>query len=169
MEQFVRDARIAQIYEGANGIQALDLVRRKLFIHGGRLPARLFRLIADFADQQQENDALWPYIGQLTEALDLLRDLTEWLVQQGTSNPDQLGAAATDYLRLFALTTFAWMWVQMIAVAQAKQDGSDADFYRAKIQTGRFFLGRLLPQIHALDRAVRSGSDLMMDMQEANF
>jgi len=169
MEQFVRDARIAQIYEGANGIQALDLVRRKLFIHDGRLPKNFFRLIAEYAEAERGNEALLPYLDQLTEALNLLRDLTEWLVQQGTTNPDQLGAAATDYLRVFAVTTLAWMWVRMIAISLENLNGSDADFYRAKLQTGRFFLGRVLPQIYGLDLAVRSGSGLMMDMREADF
>ena len=169
MEQFVRDARIAQIYEGANGIQALDLVRRKLFMHGGRLPARLFQLIADYLEQQQENSNLQPYLQQLGAALNLLQKLTGWLIAEGGSNPDQLGAAATDYLRLFALVTIAWMWVQMIALAQRRQGGDEADFYRSKLQVGRFFMGRLLPQIHSLEMAIRSGSDLMMDMHEADF
>jgi len=169
MEQFVRDVRITQIYEGTNGVQALDLVRRKLFIHDGRLPRRFFQQLTDFAEQQRDNQPLQPYLTPLSEALNLLQELTEWLVQQGTRDPDQLGAAATDYLRIFALTTFAWMWVRMIAVSLDKQDGSDGGFYRTKIQTGGFFLGRLLPQIHGLNRAVRSGSDLMMAMSEADF
>ncbi|MCB1752306.1 MAG: acyl-CoA dehydrogenase C-terminal domain-containing protein [Gammaproteobacteria bacterium] len=171
MEQFVRDARIAQIYEGTNGVQALDLVRRKLFIHGGRLPSRFFQLLADYAAQQRENQPLQPYLTPFIEALELLRELTEWVVQQGTADPDQLGAAATDYLRIFALTTFAWMWVRMIAVSLDKLDQGegDAGFYRTKIQTGRFFLGRLLPQVQGLNLAVRSGSALLMEMREADF
>ncbi|MCP5406874.1 MAG: acyl-CoA dehydrogenase C-terminal domain-containing protein [Chromatiaceae bacterium] len=169
MEQFVRDARIAQIYEGTNGVQALDLVRRKLFIHGGRLPRRFFQLLTEFAEQQRDNLPLQPYIRPFIEALNLLQELTEWLVQQGATDPNQLGAAATDYLRIFALTTFAWMWVRMVAVSQDKQAGGDERFYRAKIQTGRFFLGRLLPQIQGLNLAIRSGSELMMAMPEADF
>lgn len=169
MEQFVRDARIAQIYEGANGIQALDLVRRKLLIHNGRLPARLFKMVNDYIEEQRNNEALRPHLDQLEEALGLLQDLTEWLVQQGAANPDELGAAATDYLRIFAVTTLAWMWVRMIDVSLQKLDGSEADFYQAKIETGRFFLGRVLPQIHGLNLAVRSGSDLMMNLKEADF
>ena len=98
-----------------------------------------------------------------------MRDLTAWLTEQGSENPDQLGAAATDYLRIFALTTSAWMWLRMIAVALENRDGNEVDFYRSKIQTGGFFLGRLLPQIHALNMAVRSGSDLLMDMRDTDF
>ena len=169
MEQFVRDARIAQIYEGTNGVQALDLVRRKLFIHDGRLPDRFFRLLADYIEQQRTNQPLQPYLTPFIEALNLLRDLTAWLTEQGSENPDQLGAAATDYLRIFALTTCAWMWLRMIAVALENRDGNEVDFYRSKIQTGRFFLDRLLPQIHALNMAVRSGSDLLMDMRDTDF
>ncbi|MCB1881695.1 MAG: acyl-CoA dehydrogenase C-terminal domain-containing protein [Gammaproteobacteria bacterium] len=169
MEQFVRDARIAQIYEGTNGVQALDLVRRKLFIHDGRLPDRFFRLLADYIEQQRTNQPLQPYLTPFIEALNLLRDLTAWLTEQGSENPNQLGAAATDYLRIFALTTSAWMWLRMIAVALENRDGNEVDFYRSKIQTGGFFLGRLLPQIHALNMAVRSGSDLLMDMRDTDF
>jgi len=169
MEQFVRDARIAQIYEGTNGVQALDLVRRKLFINNGRLPERLFQLMSDYTYKQRDNPRLQPYLTQFSEAQALLQELTEWLVLAGSEDPDQLGAAATDYLRIFALVTLAWIWLQMIAVSLEKLDGEQADFYRAKLQTGRFYLGRLLPQIHGLKQAVRSGAQLIMEMAEDDF
>jgi alkylation response protein AidB-like acyl-CoA dehydrogenase len=169
MEQFVRDARIAQIYEGANGIQALDLVRRKLSIDGGRLPAAYFRLLAEYIDSERENVALQPYLHAFKDAFEQLQELTDWLSEKGMANPDELGAAATDYLRLFALTTLAWFWTQMIAAAQQRQDGEESAFYRAKIQTGRFFFGRLLPQVQSLDLAIRSGAGLMMSMDEDAF
>ncbi len=169
MEQFVRDARIAQIYEGTNGIQALDLVRRKLFINGGTLPKRMFSMLDSYIDEQSSNAELSEYLTPFKEANQLLQSLTQWLVENSTENPDELGAAATDYLRIFALTIFAWFWVQMAKLALEKRGGSDDQFYATKLQTARFYLGRLLPQIHGLDRAVRSGSDLMMDFDEEAF
>jgi len=169
MEQYVRDARIAQIYEGANGIQALDLVRRKLFISDGALPKRMFSILDNYIEEQSADGNLAEYVTPLAEANQVLQSLTQWLVDNSAENPDELGAAATDYLRIFALTIFAWFWVQMAKLALEKNSGSDAEFYNTKLKTAQFFLGRLLPQIHGLDKAVRSGSDLMMNFKEAEF
>ncbi len=169
MEQFVRDARIAQIYEGTNGIQALDLVRRKLFIHDGRLPKRLFDLIDAYIEPRRGDAALQPFLTPLEHALTLLRELTDWLVTEGTRDADELGAAASDYLRIFGLTTLAWFWVRMVETALQQHDGEETEFYRAKILTGHFFLQRLLPQIGSLAAAVRAGSSVMMDFDEAAF
>lgn len=168
MEQFVRDARIAQIYEGTNGIQALDLVRRKLFMNEGRLPKRFFALLDEYIDAN-DDEAMQPYIQPLAEANTQLQELTQWLVEQGMENPDELGAAATDYLRIFALTTLAYFWAQMAKLALAKQDSEEADFYKTKLNTARFFMGRLLPQTQGLAAGIRSGAALMMDYDEAAF
>jgi len=169
MEQFVRDARIAQIYEGTNGIQALDLVRRKLFINNGRLPKRFFTLLDNYIAENRDNETLAEFIDPLREANTLLQELTAWLVAESQHNPDELGAAATDYLRIFALTSFAWLWTRMAQVAQNKQDNDNSGFYQTKIQTARFFMGRLLPQIQGLNISIRSGSDLMMVFDESSF
>ena len=169
MEQFVRDARIAQIYEGTNGIQAMDLVRRKLFIEDGRLPKRFFALLDGFVAEHAADEALNPYITPLAEANKLLQELTDWLVKESRDNPDQLGAAATDYLRIFALTSFAWMWARMAIVARARADADDSGFYRTKLRTASFFMGRLLPQVEGLARGIRSGAELMMAYDESEF
>ncbi|MCW8907708.1 MAG: acyl-CoA dehydrogenase C-terminal domain-containing protein [Sedimenticola sp.] len=169
MEQFVRDARIAQIYEGTNGIQAMDLVRRKLFIEDGRLPQRFFALLDGFVAGHAADETLAIYITPLAEANKLLQELTDWLVTASRDNPDQLGAAATDYLRIFALTTFAWMWARMAITALARVADDDSGFYRTKLRTASFFMGRLLPQIEGLARGVRSGADLMMAFDESEF
>jgi alkylation response protein AidB-like acyl-CoA dehydrogenase len=169
MEQFVRDARIAQIYEGTNGIQALDLVRRKLFIHDGRLPKRFFALLDDYIADNRGDEALAEFIDPLREANTLLQELTAWLVAGSHQKPDELGAAATDYLRIFALTTFAWLWARMAQLAQARLADDSSGFYRTKINTARFFMGRLLPQIQGLNIGIRSGSGLMMAFDETEF
>jgi len=169
MEQFVRDARIAQIYEGTNGIQAMDLVRRKLFIEDGRLPKRFFALLDGFVAEHAADEALAAFITPLAEANKLLQELTDWLVMESRDNPDQLGAAATDYLRIFALTTFAWMWARMAITARARMDSDDSGFYRTKLRTASFFMGRLLPQVEGLARGIRSGADLMMAYDESEF
>ncbi|MCP3663704.1 MAG: acyl-CoA dehydrogenase [Gammaproteobacteria bacterium] len=169
MEQFVRDARIAQIYEGTNGIQALDLVRRKLYMNSGELPVQFFGMLDDFISAETNNKEMEPFIQPLAEALTNLRELTEWLTQQGVDNPDELGAAATDYLRIFALTTLAWFWAQMAKVALQKTIDDDNNFYRAKVNTARFFMGRLLPQVTGLTAVLRSGAELMMDYHEDDF
>ncbi|MDF1529352.1 MAG: acyl-CoA dehydrogenase C-terminal domain-containing protein [Sedimenticola sp.] len=169
MEQYVRDARIAQIYEGTNGIQALDLIRRKLFIHEGRLPQRFFNLLNSFIAEQNGNESMTQYIAPLADAIKLLQELTGWLVEQGTRNPDELGAAATDYLRIFALTTLAWLWTDMARVALEKESSDNTGFYTTKLRTARFFMGRLLPQIHGLALGIRSGADLMMEFSDEEF
>ncbi|TVT47470.1 MAG: acyl-CoA dehydrogenase [Sedimenticola thiotaurini] len=169
MEQYVRDARIAQIYEGTNGIQALDLIRRKLFIHEGRLPQRFFNLLNSLIAEQNGNESMTQYIAPLADAIKLLQELTGWLVEQGTRNPDELGAAATDYLRIFALTTLAWLWADMARVALEKESNDNTGFYTTKLRTARFFIGRLLPQIHGLALGIRSGADLMMEFSDEEF
>ncbi len=165
MEQFVRDVRIAQIYEGTNGVQALDLVRRKLFIYEGRLPETLFKRIDQFVVQQGADDKR-EFVAPVAEALQRLRELTQWLLEVSKQNPDELGAASVDYLRVFALTTLAWFWAQMACVAKSGEENS---FNIAKLSTARFFFGRLLPQIDGLDRAIRSGAQHLMELDESNF
>ena len=166
MEQFVRDARIAQIYEGTNGVQALDLVRRKLFIDEGGLPKQFFAMLAAYIKTHEGDEQHAEFIEPLKSALLRLTNLTQWLVNAAQDNPDELGAASTDYLRIFALTTLGWMWAQMGAAAKA----ADADkFHKTKLVTARFYFARLLPQIEGLDTGVRSGAEHMMSINEADF
>jgi alkylation response protein AidB-like acyl-CoA dehydrogenase len=168
MEQFVRDARIAQIYEGTNGIQALDLVRRKLFLYDGRLPKRFFSMLDEFVAENSD-ESMEPFISPLSEANQRLQALTGWLIEQGMENPDELGAAATDYLRVFALTALAYFWARMAKLALEKVSGDDTGFYQTKLNTARFFMGRLLPQTEGLSSGIRSGAALMMEFDEDAF
>src|SRR5258708_34415980 len=123
MEQFVRDARIAMIYEGANGSQALDLVGRKLPRDGGRAVMSFFNEVATFARDHGGDEALKPYVAPLSTALGHLQQATTWLMQNAMAKPDNAGAAATDYMQLFGLVTFAYMWARMAKVAQDKIAG----------------------------------------------
>ncbi|HYI69235.1 MAG TPA: acyl-CoA dehydrogenase family protein, partial [Skermanella sp.] len=120
MEQFVRDARIAQIYEGANGIQALDLVGRKLPQDMGRLLRRFFHPVSEFLEENQEDPALLEFVIPLAKAFGKLQQATALIAQRGMKNPDEAGAASTDYLRLFALVAVGFMWARMVKVAQEK-------------------------------------------------
>ena len=120
MEQFVRDARIAMIYEGANGIQALDLVGRKLGRDGGRAISAFFKEVTEFVKAHAADDAMKPYVAPLGEALGLLQQATMWLAQNGLKKPDNAGAGSTDYMHLFGLVALAYMWAQMAKAAQEK-------------------------------------------------
>ncbi len=168
MSQFVRDARIAMIYEGANGVQALDLVGRKLGQNGGRAIQTFFAELDDFIAAHESDDALKPFIDGLRSAKARLLDATGWLVQNGLANPDEAGAASTDYLHLFGLTAFAYMWAMMAEKALQNQ-GNEPGFYATKLATGRFFLARVLPESGALLEKIKAGGATIMALEEAAF
>ena len=168
MEQLVRDVRITQIYEGTNTIQALDLVGRKLGLHDGRLfGGFLDEVNQSLASIEGRND-LTEFTVPFKDALDRLVSVTGWLKGQTKEDPNALGGAATDYLRLFALTAFAWMWVQMADKALSNRNGSD-DFYETKLQVARYFMTRILPGTVSLDTVIRSGAADMMAVSEEAF
>jgi butyryl-CoA dehydrogenase len=171
MEQFVRDARIAQIYEGTNGIQALDLIGRKLPAHAGRYLRRFFHPVADLIAAKLEDDQLGPFVQPLAKAFVRLQQATGQIARVGLSKPEEAAAAATDYLRLLGLVAVGYMWVKMVEVALPKAGTeSDSDgFYQAKIGTARFYMDRILPQTGALFSAIMAGGASMMDFEEAAF
>src|ERR1700710_3108681 len=145
MEQFVRDSRIAMIYEGANGIQALDLVGRKLPRDGGRAVMSFFNEVATFAKDHGAEEAMKPFVTPLSTALGHLQQATTWLMQNAFAKPDNAGAGATDYMQLFGLVTFGYMWARMAKVAQDKIAGGDKTPYlTSKLVTGRFFMERMV-------------------------
>ena len=171
-EQYVRDCRIAQIYEGTNGVQALDLVGRKLPLHTGRLLRQFFHPVAAYIEEQQSNEELAHLVGPLAKAFQRLQQATGHIAQAGLRNPDEAGAAASEYLRLFGLTALAYLWARMAEVALAKlKEGADGDaaFYEAKLATARFYAERVLPQSGALLAQIMAGSTTMMDFEEAAF
>jgi hypothetical protein len=158
VEQFVRDARIAQIYEGTNGVQALDLVGRKVVRDGG-VAANEF--IASM--RADVNAVTAEYRDALELAIDRLAGVTARLLERAARDPALAGAASVDYLDLFALTTYAWLWARMATIAPANEFGA------AKRHTATFYFARLLPRAAALAAAIDSGSAPIMGMPATSF
>jgi alkylation response protein AidB-like acyl-CoA dehydrogenase len=171
MEQLVRDARIAQLYEGANGIQALDLVGRKLPAHFGRYLRTFFHPVMAFIEQRQMDAGLAEFVLPLAKAFARLQQVTLHVAQQGMKNPDEAGAASCDYLRLFALVAMAYLWARMAEIAQAKlaEGVEDPAFYQAKLATARFFMAKILPESGALFAQIMAGSAPLMQFEDAAF
>ncbi|QJQ94060.1 MULTISPECIES: acyl-CoA dehydrogenase C-terminal domain-containing protein [Halomonadaceae] len=170
-EQFVRDARIAMIYEGTNGIQAMDLVGRKLFRNGGAYVECFSELMRE--DLEGEVPAILTAFHQACQReLARLEDVTAWLLDQAKGRPEELGAAAADYLDLVGLVAYAWMWWKMSRAAyQGLEDRGEAGeaFYRAKLAMGHHFLARQLPRNEALERQIMAGAESMMTLDEEAF
>ncbi|CAI2936217.1 acyl-CoA dehydrogenase [Aminobacter sp. P9b] len=172
MSQFVRDARIAMIYEGANGVQALDLVGRKLGLNGGRAVQAFFKDVGEFCEANRGDEQMAPYTKALKKGLNDLQAATMWLVQNGMSNPDNAGAASTDYMHLFGLVALGYMWGRMVKTAQDKlatgANGS-ADFYETKLVTGLYFMERVMPETAAHLARLSTGSATMMALAAEAF
>ncbi len=170
MEQFVRDARIAQIYEGTNGIQALDLVGRKLPMKGGAAAQRLLGLMGGFVAANKADDKLKEFVEPLEKALGRVQDAALFLMQNAMKNPDEAGAAATDLLRLMALTAMAYMWARIaIAAQKGLAAGNDNAFYEAKLNTARFYIARVLPQTTSLNHQIKAGAATLMALPAEAF
>jgi acyl-CoA dehydrogenase len=170
MEQFVRDARIAMIYEGANGIQALDLVGRKLPREGGRAVMSFFSEVMAFAKDHGGNEAMKPFVAPLSNALGHLQQATTWLMQNAMMKPDNAGAAATDYLQLFGFVTLGYMWARMAKVALDKIAGTGETAYlKTKLVTGRFFMERMLPETALHLARIQTGCGTTMELAAEAF
>ena len=165
MEQLVRDARIAQIYEGTNGVQANDLVGRKLFGNGGETLRELAADLRAFIEEREGDEALSEFLGPFAAALERLQVVTGWLLERAAENREELGAAAVDYLRFTGLVCLAYVWAAMAEAALERAPSDNSGFYRAKLATARYFMGRLLPETAALDAAIRSGADTLMALE----
>ena len=168
MEQFVRDARITMIYEGANGIQALDLVGRKLMKDGGRSWQAYFKEIDDYVGARKDNEALAPFIEPLAKVKGQLQEATQWLAMNAMKNYNHAGASSADYLSLFALTALAYSWAQMAEAALAKEGDSDP-FYKNKLISARYFVARILPEAGAHLEKIKTGADPVMEMAAEGF
>ena len=169
MEQLVRDARIAQIYEGTNGLQALDLVGRKLPQDSGRLLRRFFHPVSQFIDENTGDAELQPFVLPLAKAFARLQQATLWVAQESLKDGQEAGAAACDYLRMFALVALAYMWARTAKVAVGKLATEKESFYRAKLATANFYMTRVLPQTSGLFAAITAGARSIMDVHEEWF
>lgn len=168
--QYLRDARITMIYEGTNGVQALDLVGRKLPANGGRAIMAWFADIDAFVAENKGNEATAPFIDGLDKAKGALQEASMWLMQNGMQNPDNAGAASTDYLQIFGLTALAYIWAQMAVAAQKQVDAGSTDpFYANKIATGRYFVERILPDARAHLKKLQSGAGVLMALPAEAF
>ncbi len=171
VEQYVRDARIAMLYEGTNGIQALDLVGRKLGANMGRSLRTFFHPVSEFIAAHRDDPALGGMTKLLERAFGALQLATGFIANAGLKDPEEAGAAASDYLRLFGLVALGYMWARSAEVAHRKLPAAngDARFYQAKLGTARFYMERLLPQAGALYLTIKSGKAPMMALDEAMF
>ncbi|MFD2642346.1 acyl-CoA dehydrogenase C-terminal domain-containing protein [Pseudomonas japonica] len=149
-EQLVRDVRIAQIYEGTNGIQALDLLGRKVLADAGAALEAFLGEIRDYASSAVE------YREQLLGAVQRLQDTSHWVAGQAAADPRQVGAASVEYLHLFGYVAYAYLWSKMATTSRARQ-AEDPAFHTAKLATAQFFFERLLPRIDGLDACLRGG------------
>jgi hypothetical protein len=169
MEQFIRDARITQLYEGTNGIQALDLIGRKLGQGTGRLLRRFFHPVSAFIEEAGNEPAMAEFALPLAKVFARLQQVTGQIAQVGLKDPEEAAAAAPDYLNFFALTALAYMWARMARIALSKQNDDPTGFYKAKLMTARFFMARLLPQQTTLFQTVSAGKATLMDMPAEAF
>jgi alkylation response protein AidB-like acyl-CoA dehydrogenase len=168
--QYLRDARITMIYEGTNGIQALDLVGRKLPSNGGRAIMSWFADIDAFVSENGGDTPIKPFVEGLADTKKKLQEATMWLMQNGMQNPDNAGAASTDYLNVFGLTALAYLWAQMAKASQARIDAGDTDpFHANKLMTGRYFVERILPDADAHLKKMKTGADVLMAMPAEAF
>ncbi|MCY1509893.1 3-methylmercaptopropionyl-CoA dehydrogenase [compost metagenome] len=162
-EQRVRDVRIAQIYEGTNGIQALDLLGRKVLGDGGKALDGFLGEIRRYADEPhvEHRDALLAAVAEL-------EDVSRWLGDRAAADPRQVGAASVEYLHLFGYVTYAYLWSRMATAAKANS-AADPDFYSAKLATANFFFERLLPRIQGLTACLRGGANCLYELTTEQF
>jgi hypothetical protein len=172
MEQFVRDARINQIYEGANGVQALDLVGRKLGLNGGRAVKGFFSEISSYLQEHAEDEAMADYVKPVQNALEQLQLATAWLSKAGAANHEDLGGASYTYMHLFGLVSLGYMWCRMAEVASRKlaagADGAE-QFLQGKLVTARFFVEHMLPATMTHLARITAGSGSMMALPAEAF
>jgi len=173
MEQFVRDARIAQIYEGTNGVQAMDLIGRKVPEANGRLMRRWLKLVQDDVKAAAADPKLAELARPLGDAVRTLQETVMGVMQAAMKNPDEAGAAASDFLRMMGAVATGWMWLRMARVAHERLAAGEGDaaFYEAKVATARFYMTKLLPQVQSLATTIKAGAAPVMapalDFEEA--
>jgi hypothetical protein len=169
MEQFVRDARIPMIYEGANGIQALDLVGRKLGKDGGRAIMALFGEMQGYIKEQAADGAMKPLVEPLAKALGHLQQATMWFMQNAIAKPDNGGAGATDYMHLLGLVVLGYMWCRIAGAAHRGLADGASSRMNARLVTARFFMERMLPETATHLARIQSGAASLMELPAEAF
>lgn len=172
MSQFVRDARITMIYEGANGVQALDLVGRKLAADNGKPLMALFGMVKAFCKEHGENEALaTDFIAPLKAASKDLQSAAMYFMERGMKNPDDALAGSYDFMHLFGHAMLGFMWAQQAVAAQSALDEGrgDAAFFRTKLATGRYYMQRQLPMTATHLARITSGADTVMALEAEAF
>ena len=160
VEQFVRDARINQTYEGANGVQAMDLVGRKLGRKGGAAPMALFGLLTAWIGENEKDDGMRPFVTGVKRGTEALQAATLWLAANGMKNPNDAGAGASDYLRLMGITMTALMWGMMAKVSLGKAD----TLHKDKLMCARYWMERMVPECPMLLERIQAGSAVIMEL-----
>lgn len=172
MSQYVRDARIAMIYEGSNGIQALDLVGRKLGQNGGRAVMALFKEIGDFCEENRSDEQMSFFTKNLKKGLNDVQAATMWFMQHAMAKPDNAGAGSTDYMHLFGLVILGYMWAKMAKAANDGLAAGETDreaFLRNKLITARFFMERIMPETTLRKARIETGAETMMALSAEAF
>jgi alkylation response protein AidB-like acyl-CoA dehydrogenase len=168
MEQHVRDARITLIYEGTNGVQALDLLGRKVLADGGAKLMKFAALVQEFSSAQNNASEMAEFIGPTMDLLDKITMLTAEIGKKAIKDPEEVGAASAPYLRLLGHLVFSYFWARMARIALDKKD-SGGSFYVSKLATARFYFAKLLPEAEFHIRAARAGAAPLMDLDAALF
>jgi alkylation response protein AidB-like acyl-CoA dehydrogenase len=169
VEQFVRDARINQTYEGANGVQAMDLVGRKLGRKGGAAPMAYLGLVGGWLAENEKDEAIAAYVKPVKRGLDILQQSTLWFAQHGLQNPNDAGAGAVDYLRLMGIVSVGWMWARMakLATEKLKTNPPNAQFYQDKLVSAKYWMERMIPECPMLFERIQAGSANLMALEQA--
>ena len=171
MEQFVRDARINQVYEGANGIQALDLVGRKMTAKGGRATMTFFAKIEEFIKENEGDAEMKPFIEPLEAGYKRLGEAAGWLMENAQKNYDHAGAASYDMLNIFGTVALGWMWARRakVALAKVKSGEGNQDFYKRKLTLARYWMEREMPMTSGWLERAKQGADGYMELDAASF
>ena len=169
IEQLVRDARIAPIYEGTNGIQALDLVGRKMPAHTGRLLKSFFHVVKEYLEKNSFNYNLSEFIPPLVKSFGRLQQVTSFIASKGLNNPDEAAGPATDYLKMFSLVAIGYVWTQYAEISFNKQNDDPEGFYKAKIASGKYYMLKILPETGSIMSSILSGAKYYNDFDDKYF
>ena len=169
IEQLVRDSRIAPIYEGTNGIQALDLVGRKMSMHTGRLLKSFFHVVKKYLEKNSFNYNLNEFIPPLEKSFGRLQQVTSFIASKGLTNPDEAAGPAVDYLKMFSLVAIGYVWTQYAEISSNKKNEDPEGFYKAKIASGKYFMLKILPETGSLMSSILSGAKYYNEFEDDYF